>query len=228
MKAILYFSHNKLPLELELFFQKHLHSVANGIPIIAVMQNIRSPDSTEHLFYKTIKSDLTVSNWKSIRHQMNLGLEFIINEFGSDCSVFFGEHDVLYDPSYFSYVPDCPLTFLRNINLYFLTYRGFLGPHNTLINSQLVAHASLINKCLKTELPPVNLFKTPTFYNIKKFKSTIPSIDVRHGYNYTGPRGVGRSLDHFIQNLPTWGNFLELWDSIPETKLHRLELLNNK
>lgn len=218
-KVILYYSHNSLPIQLEEYFQKKLLSNSNNIPIIAVVKRVRSVQQYKEFAFKTIIVNDKIcnnNNWKSILHQMDVGIDYIIDNFTNPI-VYLAEHDVMYHTDYFDNTPQNDKTFLKNYNLYFLTNNGYLGPHNTNIHSQTIGSATLFKHCIHEGVDITKKFKTQNEYTLDKIFTKIPSIDVRHGYNYTGNRGSETS--QYIYDLPFWGNCFELMRDINEKKI---------
>ena len=91
--------------------------------------------------HENILTDFKPSNWSSILHQMELGIDRILQS--GDAVVYLAEHDVLYPPSYFSKVPDSREILLKNRQLYFMNQVGFIGPYNHYIHSQTNGRISL-------------------------------------------------------------------------------------
>ncbi len=215
-KFVFYFSHNSLPIAMEEFFQKKLKESCNNIPIISVMKSQRS-DYSKSFADINIIVDYKANNWKSILFQMDTGISKIL-EIEKDSIVYLCEHDVLYPSSYFLNEPDNDLQFLKNTNLYFINKYGFLGPYNDIIHSQTIGSAKLFKHCIHEDT--VNYFKTRNGYTLKRFNNIDPCIDVRHGYNYTGPRYANKNKN-YIHYLSPWGNHEDLIKSIPEIKKFR-------
>lgn len=207
-KAILYFTHNSLPIEMEEFFQKQLIQESKGIPIVAVLKNPRSE------FSKTF-ADLNIvtpANTKSaILNQIKIGIDEIL-KINKDCIVYLAEHDVLYPSSYFDNTPANNTTFLKNFNLYFANKVGYIGPFNSYIHSQTIGSVELFDKCLKEDVHNHQKFKTKNGYTLQTFSSSDPSIDVRHGLNVSGYR----ESKNYVYNLPYWGTHEELISKIPK------------
>lgn len=206
-KYILYYSHNNLPEDMEIFFQEELIKAGDGIPIISVCKKQRTE------YCKTFASIniLTPQNQPSgIKDQMALGIEAILN-LDRDAMVYLAEHDVLYPTSYFNNSPDSTTTFLKNFNLYFANKEGYMGPHNNYIHSQTIGHATLFDYCLKEEVHSHKKFKSLNGYTLKQFNNSDPSIDVRHGFNVSGYRESNR----YVDELPYWGKHCDLIKTIP-------------
>lgn len=205
MKRILYYSHNSLPIEREECFQRRLVESARGIPIVSVMKKARSEFAASFASENIIDLDPSIG-WPSIRRQMGLGLAGM----APDDVVYLAEHDVLYAPSYFYSEPPDDKTLLKNGNLYFLTRRGYIGPFNDWIHSQTIGSASLLLHCLHEDFGDLP-FKTQRGYQLKLFNSQDPSLDVRHGKNWTGDRQAAS----YLPSVPYWGDWKEVGGEIP-------------
>jgi hypothetical protein len=215
-KAILYYTHNSLPIEMEEFFQKKLLQASKNIPIVSVFKNARNKFSS-NFAAANIECNVKQNNWHSILAQMQLGIDHIINTYGNSCTVYIAEHDVLYPETYFNIVPTNMSELMKNKNLFFLTKDGFLGPYNTHIHSQTIGSASLFDFCLKEDVDSLlKKFKTKCNYKLTLYNSENPCVDVRHGFNYTGPRGNASSL--YKQQINFWGNYKDLISQIPNFK----------
>jgi len=209
-KFILYNTHNSLPEEMEVYFQQKLLEACGDIPVIAVSKHPRTTFA-----YKNIIVDYPKNNWNSILYQTEVGINAILSE-NDKAIVYIAEHDVLYPPSYFENVPPDDNTFMKNINLYFVNNVGFLGPHNDYIHSQTIASVKLFDFCLKEKENERIRFKDKSKYNLIKFNNIHPSLDIRHGYNYTGGRENDKKVH--LKELPYWGSYEELRKSLPPFK----------
>jgi hypothetical protein len=207
-KFILYYSHNSLPILMEEFFQKKLIETVSGIPIVSVIKNPRTEYSGTFADIN-LKIDFKYNNWSSIYQQMGAGIDAIL-KIKEDVIVYIAEHDVIYPPSYFANLPPDEMTFLKNLNLYFLMKRGYIGPFGNYIQSQTISTARLF----KSWLDEVTKIKGPSGYKLKKFNNEHSSLDVRHGFNYTGPR-YARTEKNYITSLPYWGNYKDILNTIP-------------
>lgn len=215
-KYILYYSHNKLPVLMEEFFQKKLVEASNGIPIISVTKNPRT-DYSKNFAHINLKVDFEPNNWPSILYQMTTGIDTIL-KLDENAIVYIAEHDVLYPISYFLNVPPDDKTFLKNFNLYFLMKKGYIGPHKNYIHSQTIGAAKLFKFCINEDTKLK--FKSKNGYTLKIINNEHPSLDVRHGFNYTGPR-YARTEEKYTNNLPYWGNYKDVLNTIPDIKAFR-------
>lgn len=212
-KFVLYYTHNSLPIEMEDFFQRKLRQSVGDIPIVSVFKNARTEFSSTFGSIN-IHCNYPKNNWDSIHIQMRMGIEAIIN-IDKNAIIYLAEHDVLYPPSYFNYVPEDEMVFLKNKNLYFVTKNGYIGPHNTSIHSQTIGSCKLFNFCINEKVTNnVYKFKTHSGYKSNLFNSIDPCLDVRHGFNYTGNREPKTSLPI----IPFWGHYTKIINNIPKFK----------
>ncbi|MDD4109932.1 MAG: hypothetical protein PHS54_00100 [Clostridia bacterium] len=217
-KAILYYSHNSLPIEMEEFFQKKLLDNSDGVPIISIIKNARTDFCKTFAHANIIVENKYHASWGGILYQMEQGIDYILKEF-DDCIVYLAEHDVLYPPSYFSYIPDNDKRFLKNYNLYFVNREGFIGPHNYYIHSQTIGYASLFKYCINEDVKNIQKFKSKKGYDLKSFISKDSCLDIRHGYNWTGYREIEKNSEkNYIMSLPYWGDHNKLISQIPGFK----------
>jgi hypothetical protein len=215
MKRILYYTHNSLPLEMEEYFQRKLLEAASDIPIVSVMKKPRSVFAANFASVNLIDEN-PQCDWPSIRRQMKMGLETM----DASDTVYLAEHDVLYPASYYENEPPDERTFLKNGNLYFLTRRGYVGPYNCWIHSQTIGAASLFMHCIEEDFRD-KPFKTQNGYTLTLFNAQDPSLDVRHGKNWTGDRTARNG--RYLPSVPYWGAWREVGADIPgfELEPHR-------
>lgn len=153
------------------------------------------------------------NNWESYLQQMKRGMN-AIKEADPDGWVGIAEHDVLYPNCFFKDTPPNPKVILKNTNLYFLNKSGYYGPHGTSIHSQTLAHVQTLLYCADEPVPMHKKFKNTAGgeYELNMVKNPVPSIDVRWGGNYTGPKGNARTQpEHFLQY---WGDSMQWWGEI--------------
>ncbi len=211
-KFVLYYSHDSLPIEMEEFFQSKLLQSTGEIPIVSVMKKARS-DFSKTFASSNLITDFKPNNWSSILEQMRLGIDTIMQA-EPDAVVYLAEHDVLYPESYFLNIPERTDVLLKNRQLYFLNRTGYIGPYNHYIHSQTIGWASLFKHCLEEDVVPDLKFKSKNGYALRSYDNDVPSIDVRHSFNYTGYREAS-SPDGYKHDLPYWGNHAALAAQIP-------------
>jgi hypothetical protein len=197
---------------MEEYFQRRLIASAGSIPIISVMKRPRS-EYSRTFAAENLLTEFKSNGWSSILHQMRLGLT-MIGHSTTDSVVYLAEHDVLYHSSYFEHVPEAQNVLLKNRQLYFLNRVGFMGPYNHYIHSQTIGWASLLDYCLQEDVPGDLKFKSKNGYVLRLYDSEVPSIDVRHSFNYTGYREP-KDPCQYKYSLPHWGEAAELRAQIP-------------
>jgi hypothetical protein len=135
--------------------------------------------------------------------------------------IYFAEHDVIYHPSHFDFVPEEEDVFYYNVNRWWLRSSDGQASHKTTDSgalSQLVAHKGIIEdffirriafyvngqkvKC-SNEPGKCNIPEMP-HYKIGFFYSEFPNIDIRHKHNYTKS---DKFKEGFIlrDSIPGWG-----------------------
>lgn len=150
--------------------------------------------------------------------------------------VYFCEHDVLYHPSHFDFIPEDRNTWYYDANYWFLRLPdGFAINYDCSPLSGLVVYRDVAIKHYRErlELMEKDQFKTLSMYNIgfepmthhrikwinsypfKTFMSNSPSIDISHGTNVTKKRW---SIDQFRRKPKFWfeGNIDTItgWDNV--------------
>ncbi len=141
--------------------------------------------------------------------------------------VFFCEHDVLYHPSHFDFIPPKKNTWYYNSNFWFLRNTdGFAINYNVSPLSGLCVYRNIAIKHYKERVAMVDKegfsyrmgFEPMTHgrivwknrYDFELFHSIAPNIDIAHGNNVTGKRW---SQDKF-RRKPTFWNEANI-DTIP-------------
>lgn len=213
---ILYYSHNSLPIELELYFQEELAKAKGNSNICAVVKTNRTDKKFGDLNIVCNNKGCKKNNWVSILSQMNTGIEAILEE-DTEAVVFLAEHDVLYPKGYFDLNIEDEQIIFKNMNWFFATSRGYL-PGNSFIHSQTIAKAKLFKYCIG-ETPYIEnslWFKNENsgIYRLEKINYESPSLDIRWGKNYTGDRGIGKESSQFLQEVPYWGSHADIFKEI--------------
>jgi len=150
--------------------------------------------------------------------------------------VFFCEHDVLYHPSHFDFVPVNSDTFYYNQNVWFLRtsdghalhydvnqLSGLCGYREALL-THFTERYELVEKegfSRKMGFEPMthNRIKWNNIYKYDTWKSKFPNIDIRHSGNVTGQRWKKsqfrnkKLLKNWVVSktkIPGWGKTKEL------------------
>lgn len=210
-KGIIYYTDN-IPSEKFLkTFRTLLKKFAGGIPIVWVSQ--KPIDEKPNIILSAIGR-----SHHSLCAQLVAGLEYIDAEV-----IFFAEHDVIYHPSYFEYEPPKKDVFYYNINRWWLREKdGLASKKKASSLSQLSAYKGIMEdfyikrlrlynegiglKRCKTEPGKWNVPEL-SGYKMERYKSKVPNIDIRHGYNYTSSdRFKSRRFGYKHKDrIPGWG-----------------------
>ncbi len=197
-KAVIYYSHNQGDKMLFQYCFRQLLVSSGEIPIIAVTHS-----SISGAFKNIVTGDLPY-NLSSILYQMKLGLE------ATDADVvFLAEHDVLYPPGYFDVEPRletvvCYQTYIYSINKQYC----WRHPPQKIL-SQVVCWRKWLLQCVNRNLHALKQpghcvaaeFKPPHF-DVIGFANSLPSVDIRHGHNFTKMACDGE----YCYDIPYWGD----------------------
>ena len=134
--------------------------------------------------------------------------------------VFLCEHDVLYHPSHFDFIPPEDEMYFYNANVY--KYRladRKVVKYDCDLLSQICANRQLLIQHYEKKLeiiagggkaygyePGTGQSKIVDKYKAKRFTSRLPNIDIRHGKNWTG---VTRMAQDEFRNKNTCQNWQE-------------------
>ena len=126
--------------------------------------------------------------------------------------VHFAEHDVLYSPANFEETPAQPGTLAFNQSVLRLSQFGYFAyteagpkPGVSMLSllsgwqpDLLAAFSDLLKRCEAGEVFPwAEPYKVP----YTTWSSSVPAVDIRHGFNTTGDR----ASKHYYQYNPNWG-----------------------
>ncbi|MBN2591643.1 MAG: hypothetical protein JXA96_17385 [Sedimentisphaerales bacterium] len=210
-KGIVYYTDNILKESFACVIRKILKLSAGAVPIVWVSQK---PINEE----PNIVVGKIGRNHKSICIQILEGLKSLSTDI-----VFLAEHDVIYHPSHFYFMPPREDIFYYNRNRYWLDSRT--GQASTNSNcfgalSQLSSYRKLaevhyeerlnaynkginVRKFHGTE-PGKHKGNILTNYGIDEFFSEWPNIDIRHDKNFTkSDRFKGNYI--LVDTIPYWG-----------------------
>ena len=205
-RGIIYYTDNSLNEEFAQLFRTRIINAAPGIPIISVSQK------PINFGYNICVGNLGRSRqmlWKQLLTALLYSKADII---------YITEHDVLYDSSYFDFIPEDENCFYYNRNMWFVRAKGGRALwKRSLSFSQCVCNRLLlldntmkrVKWCEGGGLPPTHkgayepgrIRKTrdderkifginlDKKWRLERFDSTgRPNIDIRHGHNLTGAR----------------------------------------
>ena len=142
-----------------------------------------------------------------------------------DNYIFSVENDVLYHPSRFEFNPPVDDIFYYQSNFYNLTPHGYLKHGTGIVYSQLVAKNCLWKENIQARIKawvggqrlawaePGYGDPNSTKNNVQLYRSEFPDVGIRHGKNMTGGRH-SNNPDSYIDTIPYWGNYRELWDKL--------------
>lgn len=191
-KGIVYYTDNQCEERIATTVRKQLLTVCNGHQIVSVSQY--PIDFGKNFVMPLDRSVLTMFK------QILKGIE----ESDSDI-IFLCEHDVLYHPSHFDFVPPEKDKFYYNMNFWMVrTTDGQALTYHTWATSQLCAYKELLLKHYTARVKKVEeegFTRRMGFepgghrpprgvdnYRLADWKSEYPNIDFRHGKNVSGVR----------------------------------------
>jgi len=183
MKKILYYTDNNIDPEIRDLCIKYL--LMTEIPIVSV--SFKPMDlGTNICVGEQPRCDETIF-W-----QITTGVMECLNDI-----VYLAEHDVLYHPSHFNFIPSLRGTLYYNVNRYRWRVKDdrkwFWKSSHIAGRSQIVAWGGT----LSDHYNGIQAKK-------KTFKSEYPNVDIRHDKNFT----KGREPEKFVEVIPGWEN---LW-----------------
>jgi len=186
----------------------------SGLPILSV--TLKPMDFGKNIHYIGKRSHSTMFK------QILFGLQNSTADF-----IFMCEHDVLYHPSHFKFVPPKDDVYYYNNNVwkYRLSDRKVIG-YNCKWLSQCCAGRKILIEHYKNKLaliekgirsygyePGCGQNKHLTNYKTENWESEFPNVDIRHRGNWTGATRM--SQDEF-KNKKTCQNWQEITvDKIP-------------
>lgn len=220
--GLLYYTDNLLDENLMRVCQRQLLKAAQGKKIVSV--SLQPLDFGQNIFLPLERGYLTMFK------QILAGLEALDTDI-----VYFCEHDVLYHPSHFDFVPPRKDIYYYNNNYWFLRmYDGFALHYDVSPLSSLCAYRDILIQHYKERIEMVEKegfsyrigfepfthgrIKWPTWYNYELRVSTAPNIDISHGQNVTRKRWTKDKfrrqptnwLESDIDHIPGWDNVRKL------------------
>ena len=221
--GIVYYTDNRAPVKLAKNVQQRI--AAQGLPIVAVSLK-PMPQFTANIVLDLDRGPLTMFR------QILAGLEASTAD-----HIFFCEHDVLYHPSHFEFVPPRDDRFFYNTNVWKARDDGFcVRTVDCRQTSGLCASRELLLEHYRKRVEIVERdgftrrmgFEPGTHrrkervddYRSETWESEFPNIDIRHGGNLTQTRWSPeeyRDKRHAkgwqeaqIEELPGWSNLRAL------------------
>lgn len=213
-KGIIYYTDNQLNLRLAHKVQDQLKSI--GLPIVSCsLKPMENMGKNIHLPGER--------GYESYFKQILTALE------NSDADIiYFAEHDVLYHPSHFDFIPPREDKFYYNHNWWSVRSDGLAVSWDANRVSQLVGYREHLIKFYRNRINEIerkgfNRSYEPGGRDTKHyevFRSALPNIDVRHKGTLTGDKW---SLDDFkdkstaqnfesstVDQIPGWDNLNNL------------------
>jgi hypothetical protein len=197
-KAIVYYTDNRLDENIMSSCQKQLRRAAGDIPIVAV--------SLQPVDFGDVRVVLNEERgYLTLFKQVLAGLE------ATDADViFFAEHDVLYHPSHFDFMPASPTTYYYNENVwkvrlddghalfYYVNQTSGLCAFREILLNQYQERVKRVegteadtNKVVRRmgfEPGTHNRKERVDDYKAQAWRSKFPNVDLRHGNNLTPSR----------------------------------------
>jgi hypothetical protein len=221
--GVIYYTDNKVDKRLLDVCQKQLKKAIGNKPLVSV--SLEPMDFGKNIVHNGERGYLTMSK------QILTALENIDTDV-----VFFAEHDVLYHPSHFDFIPPDKNTWYYDSNYWFLRLPdGFAVSYECSPLSGLCVYRDIAIKHYKERIALMEKdnFKTQSMYQIgfepmthnrinwenkypfKTWESSSPSIDIAHGGNVTKKRW---SIDLFRKKPKKWIegdiNTISGWDNV--------------
>jgi hypothetical protein len=220
--GLLYYTDNLLDETIMYACQKQLFKAANGKKIVSV--SLKPIDFGENIVLPLERGYLTMFI------EILAGLEALKTDY-----VYLCEHDVLYHPSHFEFIPPKDDIYYYNNNFWFLRLPdGFALHYDVSPLSSLCANREILIKHFRERVAMVEKegfsyrigfepfthgrIKWKNWYNYELRQSVAPNIDISHGNNVTRKRWT---QDRFrrkptnwteanIDTIPGWNNVRKL------------------
>lgn len=210
-KGIVYYTDNILNKSFAKTIRNVLKRSAGDIPIVWVSQ--KTIDETNNIVCGGIGR-----SHKSMCFQILTGIQAMFAE-----NIYFAEHDVIYHPSHFEFVPPRDDVFYYNRNRWWLdskTGQASFSQKCFAALSQLAAKKSLLEshyiERVEAYMAGINVRKHHGTepgkhkgailknYEIGEFFSDWPNIDIRHGRNFTKSDRFKEKYE-LEDGIPFWG-----------------------
>ena len=202
-KGIIYYTDNKLKWSIAKVCREQIKR--SGLPIVSC--TLKKADMGKNIVLKAERGYLTM--FKQILTALEASTADII---------FFTEHDVIYHPSHFDFIPTDRNCFYYESNYWFLRFDdGFAIRYNCSplsglcgFREELITHfkerVELIEKIgfsynIGFEPMTHNRIDWKTKYRFELFQSELPNVDISHGANVTKKRW---SQDQFRRKPTFW------------------------
>jgi glycosyltransferase involved in cell wall biosynthesis len=201
-RGIIYYTDNKLKWSIATSCRNQIKKI--GLPIVSC--TLKKSDMGKNIVLKEERS------YKTMFKQILTALK----ESTADI-IYFTEHDVLYHPSHFDFIPENKETFYYNGNYWMLRQDGFAIHYDVSPLSGLVAYREPLIKHFEERIKMIeekgfgyymgfepfthNRIKWDFWCNFEVFQSEYPNIDIAHDNNLTPKRW---SQERFIKKPKFW------------------------
>lgn len=221
-KGIIYYTDNRLDKEIMKKCQRQI--LKANIPVVSC--SLLPIDFGKNIVLDKSPSYLTMFE------------QILVALANSDADIiYFCEHDVLYHPSHFDFIPSSSDTFYYNENVWKVNYETGKAIHyDCKQTSGLVAYRTLLLEHYKKRVELVKIngysssmgFEPGTHHRSERvddygsvdYASEWPNIDIRHSNNLTSsrwsPEEFRNPVKNWIEqdNIPGWGHFRYLWKRV--------------
>jgi len=231
LKGIIYYSDNRIGAPIIPICQKQLLSAAGDIPIVSCTLRPTAMG-------KNIVLEGRFRSYPTMALQILTALEASTTKY-----VFFCEHDVLYGPSHFDFVPERDDIYYYNINNYrwsfgadtAITYDGLTSLSSLCCNRELaIKHYKFRLQVIKDQKLDEIRSREPRWArkfgyepgskkrrnggitdedHIKR-RSELPNVDIRHSRTFSAPKITLESFKHKPEN----------WSEIPIEEIQGWDL----
>ena len=203
--SIVYYSNNRLPDELQRHVLENL-TRADAELICVTWQPVPVP----HILWPR-----HVADHRNIYEQILAGIDAAHGD-----RIALAEHDVLYPADYFQALGDAASAGLvYNTNVWRLDRNGYFRPSNRHLLSNCGGRRSALVRGIRQKLAEakrgVPEWAEPAADS--EFAAPHPTVDIRHGRNFTGERRPRRG--RYRQRIPYWGpweRYASLFASLDE------------
>lgn len=205
--SAIYYTDNNAPEPLLRHCFDQLSAIKQGGELIVVAQQPAAIfEQADHL---TIVGSQPRSHLSMYRQILG-GLETARHD-----RVFLVEHDVLYPEGYFAYRPPHREAFWYNENAYRMNNEGFFKA-DYLMTSNCCGDRDDLHRAIEQRIRAIEAGGRMTWaepgvgghdsFTAYRWQNRYPTIDVRHGANFTGDRAA----PVYLGSIPYWGNHAAL------------------
>jgi hypothetical protein len=195
--SVVYYSHNQLPEPLSRFCLRTLAATVaeGGGELICVTWRPLDEPTARNIVWKH-----HVPSLRNIYEQILTGLAA-----SSNSRVALAEHDVLYPPGYHRALLSDSAGLCYNTNVWRLNTDGFFQQGKRLL-SNCGGSQKVVSHCIREKLDELNAKGRVGWAEPEggdEISTPLPTVDIRHGRNSTGPRTAPEGFYHSA--IPHWG-----------------------